>query len=147
MSQMLQPELPSRRFKSGRVITALMLREMSTTYGRSPGGYLWAVLEPIGSIAMMTLILAVGLRIRVPSLGLNFPMFFATGIMPFMMYQRTQAKSIAFIAVFPRIAVLSGCHLCRCDPGAVFAKCADATDGDLYRDSGIAAGLRHKNDV
>ena len=89
---MPQPELPSRRFKSGRVITALMLREMSTTYGRSPGGYLWAVLEPIGSIAMMTLILEVGLRIRAPSLGTNFPLFFATGVMPFMMYQRTQAK-------------------------------------------------------
>lgn len=97
MSQMLQPELPAgagkvRRFKSGRVVMALMLREMSTTYGRSPGGYLWALLEPIGSIAMMTLILAVGLRIRVPSLGTNFPLFFATGVMPFMMYQRTQAK-------------------------------------------------------
>ncbi len=89
---MLQPELPSRRYKSARVITALMLREMSTTYGRSPGGYLWAILEPIGSIAMMTVILAIGLRIRVPSLGTNFPLFFATGVMPFVMYQRTQAK-------------------------------------------------------
>ena len=61
---MLQQGLRPRRFKMGRTVMALMLREMSTTYGRSPGGYLWAVLEPLGGIAMMTLILAVGLRIR-----------------------------------------------------------------------------------
>jgi capsular polysaccharide transport system permease protein len=92
VSQMLQQPLRARRFKSGRVIMALMLREMSTTYGRSPGGYLWAIVEPIGSIAMITLIIALGLRIRVPSLGTNFPLFFATGVMPFMLYQRTAAK-------------------------------------------------------
>ncbi|MEL6475009.1 MAG: sugar ABC transporter permease, partial [Pseudomonadota bacterium] len=33
-----------RRFASLRSIIALMLREMATSYGRSPGGYLWAVL-------------------------------------------------------------------------------------------------------
>jgi len=101
MSQMLQPGLQPRRFKMARTVLALMLREMSTTYGRSPGGYLWAVLEPIGGIAMMTLILAVGLRIRVPSLGTNFMFFFATGVLPFMMYQRTAAK-VAVSLTFSR---------------------------------------------
>ena len=89
---MLQQAMRPRRFKMGRTVMALMLREMSTTYGRSPGGYLWAVLEPLGGIAMMTLILAVGLRIRVPSLGTNFMFFFATGVLPFTLYQRTATK-------------------------------------------------------
>ena len=93
MSQLLHDGLRPRRFKMGRTIVALMLREMSTTYGRSPGGYVWAILEPIGAIAMMTLIIAVGLRIRVPGLGVSFPFFFATGILPLNLFQRVQQRT------------------------------------------------------
>lgn len=39
-----------------RVLHALMLREMITRYGSSRLGYLWALLEPIGFIAMLSLI-------------------------------------------------------------------------------------------
>lgn len=73
-----------RRFATLRVIIALMLREMATTYGRSPGGYLWAVLEPVGGIAILTLIFSFGFN--KPSLGTNFPIFYATGVVPFMMF-------------------------------------------------------------
>ena len=46
-----QPVLPAlapvrgspRRFATARTIMALILREMSTRYGRTPGGYLWTV--------------------------------------------------------------------------------------------------------
>ena len=69
-----------------------MLREMSTTYGRSAGGYLWALGEPILGIALMTLVLQSGLAVRNPALGTNFPIFYATGILPFLLYQRTAAK-------------------------------------------------------
>ncbi|MEH7830317.1 ABC transporter permease [Gemmobacter denitrificans] len=69
---------------TGRTILALMLREMSTRYGRSPGGYLWAVMEPLGS----TLIMALGfaLVMRHPPLGTSFILFFATGMLPFTLY-------------------------------------------------------------
>lgn len=73
-----------RRFATGRAVLALMLREMATTYGKSPGGYLWAVLEPVGGIAILTLIFSMGFN--APSLGTNFPIFYATGILPFMMF-------------------------------------------------------------
>ncbi|WP_289043995.1 ABC transporter permease [uncultured Aliiroseovarius sp.] len=76
--------LHARNFKTLRTISALMLREMSTTYGRSPGGYLWAVLEPVGGLAVMTV--AFSLAIRSPALGNNFALFYATGYLPFMMY-------------------------------------------------------------
>ena len=69
-----------------------MLREMSTTYGRSAGGYLWALGEPVLGIALMTLVLQAGLAVRNPALGTNFPIFYATGILPFLLYQRTAAK-------------------------------------------------------
>ena len=42
-----QPQLRPPRVQTFRTISALIMREMQTTYGRSPGGYLWAVLEPV----------------------------------------------------------------------------------------------------
>lgn len=62
---------------------ALMLREMSTTYGRSPGGYAWAILEPVAAIALLSV--AFQFAFRSPALGGNFPFFFATGYLPFAM--------------------------------------------------------------
>lgn len=78
---------------------ALMLREMSSTYGRSPGGYAWALLEPIGAIAIFTLIISLGLRIESPSVGISFELFFATGVLPYRMFlanARNVAASISF---------------------------------------------------
>ena len=78
------------RFSALRVISALMLREMSTTYGRSPGGYVWAVLEPAAGIALLTLIFSAGFR--APPLGTNFPLFYAAGMLPFGMYTELTNK-------------------------------------------------------
>lgn len=78
--------------RMARTIMALMLREMTTTYGRSPGGYLWSLLEPVGGIMILTLIFSAGLQLRQPSLGVSFAMFYATGMLPFMAYNRVQAK-------------------------------------------------------
>ncbi len=88
-----------RRFRTLRTIWALMLREMSATYGRSPGGYVWAILEPVGAIAMFTLVLSVGLKIRHPGIGSNFPLFYATGWLPYALFMQTSnkvARSITF---------------------------------------------------
>ncbi|MFQ5438230.1 MAG: ABC transporter permease [Paracoccaceae bacterium] len=79
-----------RRFKTARTILALILREMATTYGRSPGGYIWAVLEPAASIAVMSVVF--GLALRSPSIGTNFPIFFATGSLPFAFFRETSNK-------------------------------------------------------
>lgn len=73
-----------------RTISALLLREMSTTYGRSALGYLWAILEPVGGIALMTVVFSYALR--APSIGTNFPLFFATGMLPFMAYMDASNK-------------------------------------------------------
>lgn len=82
----------ARRFRMARTVVALMLREMTTTYGRSPGGYVWSLLEPVGGIMILTLIFSAGLKLRQPSLGVSFAMFYATGMLPFMAYGRVQAK-------------------------------------------------------
>lgn len=85
-----EPSLKPASFATLRSVGALVLREMSATYGRNPGGYIWAILEPIGSIAM----LAVGfsLFLRAPPLGSNFLLFFATGFLPFSLYLSVSTK-------------------------------------------------------
>jgi capsular polysaccharide transport system permease protein len=86
LSRPLAPDaMRTRRLKTPRTVMALVLREMSTTYGRSPGGYLWAVLEPIGAVLLLSL--GFSLLLRAPSLGTSFLMFYATGYLPFGLYQ------------------------------------------------------------
>lgn len=62
-----------------------MLREMSSRYGRSPGGYVWAVLEPLSMIIMLAI--GFSLLLRTPSLGTSFILFYATGFLPFIMFR------------------------------------------------------------
>jgi capsular polysaccharide transport system permease protein len=86
----LKPRRQTRSFASLRTIMALILREMSTTYGKSPGGYLWAVLEPLAGIFIMVLIFSAGFRN--PPIGSSFPIFFATGIVPFTMFMQLSGR-------------------------------------------------------
>lgn len=82
--------LHARRFKTSRTILALILREMVATYGRSPGGYIWAVLEPVGGLAILTI--AFSMAFRNPPIGDSFPLFYATGYLPFMLYSDIALK-------------------------------------------------------
>lgn len=84
------PGLKPPRFGAPRTIVALILREMGTTYGRSPGGYLWAVLEPIGAIVLLSI--GFSLLVRAPSLGTSFLLFYATGYLPFSLYSDIAQK-------------------------------------------------------
>lgn len=70
-----------------RVVHALLLREMATRYGRSAGGYVWAVAEPVGMVAMLALVFSA--LTRSPPLGHSFIAFFATGYIGFAFYRST----------------------------------------------------------
>lgn len=67
-----------------------MLREMATTYGRSPGGYLWAIADPVAGVILMTVVF--GLALRAPPLGTSFALFYASGYLPFMAYSEITMK-------------------------------------------------------
>ncbi|RJL13350.1 ABC transporter permease [Paracoccus siganidrum] len=86
----LRPVSGQRRFASLRAIGALILREMSTSYGKSPGGYLWAIAEPVGGIVLLTAIFSAGFR--TPPMGTNFAIFYATGIVPFFVFMDISGK-------------------------------------------------------
>jgi capsular polysaccharide transport system permease protein len=86
MPQSLKPP----RFLSARTITALILREMESTYGRQPGGYIWAVLQPVGMIVLLSM--AFSLLVHKPPLGTNFLFFYAISYLPFDIYSTLQGK-------------------------------------------------------
>lgn len=89
------------RFQMARTVFALMLREMATTYGRSAGGYAWAVIEPVLGIAFLSLIFSFALA--KPPLGDSFALFYATGYLPFVVFLQTAnkiARSVAYSRPF-----------------------------------------------
>ncbi|MFN7051912.1 MAG: ABC transporter permease [Gemmobacter sp.] len=102
--------LRARRFRSIRTIVALMLREMATTYGRSPGGYLWAILDPVAALAVFSI--GFSLLFNAPPMGNSFPLFYATGYLPFMLFNdvaNKMAKSIDFsrpLLAYPAVTFL-----------------------------------------
>ncbi|WP_420858521.1 ABC transporter permease [Marivivens marinus] len=98
------------RFATGRAIGALVLREMSSTYGRHWGGYAWAVIEPAAMILVLALIFSVGFR--TPALGTNFAIFMASGFLPFLLYTdvaNKTAQSISYsrqLLSYPRVTFM-----------------------------------------
>lgn len=89
-ASLVSPHRPRFGVKASRAIFALMLREMATTYGRSPGGYLWAVADPIAGVILLTTVFS--LAFHTPPLGTNFPLFYATGFIPFTAYTELTMK-------------------------------------------------------
>jgi len=73
-----------------RAMSALMLREMATAYGRTRGGYLWAVVEPVAAVALLALVFSVAFD--QPPLGRSFALFYASGYLPFMVYSDLAQK-------------------------------------------------------
>lgn len=67
-----------------RVLGALALRETCARFGRSPGGYLWAVAEPLGGAVVLTAVF--GLVVASPPIGPSFMLFYATGLVPFLAF-------------------------------------------------------------
>ena len=84
------PAKPQLRYRGARAIAALILREMSTTYGRSPGGYVWAILQPVAMIVVLTL--AFSFMLRSPSLGTSFLLFYASGFLILRLYSEVSAS-------------------------------------------------------
>lgn len=86
-----EARLAAPRFIASRTIGALMLREMGTTYGQSLGGYIWAILEPLGAIILLSF--GFSLIVRAPALGTSFILFYATGYLPFRLFTALSSKT------------------------------------------------------
>lgn len=86
------PTRTAPRFQRLRVLFALVVREMGAKFGRSAGGYLWAIAEPLGGILLLSV--AFSLAVRTPPMGTSFMLFYATGVVPFSMFN-TMSKGVA----------------------------------------------------
>lgn len=85
------------RFRMARVVAALVLRETGSRDNRASLGFLWNVIEPVVSIAILSLLFS--LISRTPRLGTNFPLYYVTGVVPFHLYMsisRQVAGSMRF---------------------------------------------------
>ena len=72
-----------------RVIGSLIFRETRVRFGGTRLGYLWALIEPILHVAVLSTIYVVWGR-QAP-VG-NLQMFFITGIMPFFLFSHTSSR-------------------------------------------------------
>ncbi len=67
---------------------SLVLREMRSRYSEQKLSYVWALLEPLGWITMLSLLfMATGTH--TPPIGDSFILFFCTGVVPFNIYSQT----------------------------------------------------------
>ncbi len=73
-----------------RVLLALILRETRSTFGTSSFGYIWAIVTPTASIALLVFIFSlVG---RQPPFGSSLALFFATGVLTLQFYNELSGK-------------------------------------------------------
>jgi capsular polysaccharide transport system permease protein len=72
-------------FPHFRIVLAFIIREIASRYGKSSGGYLWAVVEPVAYFGMMSFLF--GSLARMPAMGTPFPLCFATGYTGYSMYK------------------------------------------------------------
>jgi capsular polysaccharide transport system permease protein len=140
------------RFQRFRVIAALVLRGMGARNNRATGGYLWAILQPLGSTLLIAL--AFSMMLRSPPLGTSFILFYATGTIPFRHYSAMSGAIagaiaanrglLAYPVVNPLDAVFAAAILALVTDAMVavgiFAGIAAVTDADIVLDLAPVAG-------
>lgn len=78
-----------------RVVMALFLREIKTRFGKYQLGYAWALIEPIGSVAVM---IAVFSALHAPGYpGIDFPVFLGVGVVINSLFVEIANRSIKAI--------------------------------------------------
>ena len=99
-------KLKPPRLRDLRIIAALVIREMGSTFGTSPGGYLWAIVSPVGAIMLLSITFS--FLVRSPALGTSFVLFYATGYLPFDIYNQLSSKIAAALRFCRALLVYPG---------------------------------------
>ncbi len=81
-----------------RVVHALILRETRTRFDRNKLGYLWALFEPITYIAVLIAVFSAMGRSSPIGNDDSLPMFFLTGLVPWLLFAHTVNKVMEGIA-------------------------------------------------
>jgi capsular polysaccharide transport system permease protein len=67
------------------VIYALLLRELSSRFGKSRGGFVWVLVEPLAHLLVPVVMFGFIRQALVP--GVEFPVFLVYGFMPFLLFK------------------------------------------------------------
>jgi capsular polysaccharide transport system permease protein len=67
------------------VIYALLLRELSSRFGKSRGGFLWVLVEPIAHLMIPVLMFGFIRQRLMP--GVEYPVFLVYGFLPFLLFK------------------------------------------------------------
>src|SRR5690606_3614311 len=74
------------RFQIQRdVIYALLLRELASRFGKSRGGFMWVLFEPIAHLLVPMFIFGFIRQRLMP--GIEFPVFLVYGFLPFLLFK------------------------------------------------------------
>lgn len=77
------------------VIFAAFVRELNTRFGQFRLGYLWAVLEPLAMIGVLS---SVRVLFGTSDLaGLSFPIFFATGVIGYLLFNHIVTSGLSAV--------------------------------------------------
>ncbi len=83
---------------------------MGTSFGKSAGGYFWAIAQPLGGILLLSI--AFSLALRSPPFGDSFLFFYSTGIVPFQLFNnmsRAVSSAVASnrgLLAYPVVSIL-----------------------------------------
>lgn len=98
------------RFQTPRILVALILREASSRFGKSTGGYFWSIAEPVAGIMLLSI--AFGYLLAHPPIGSSFFLFYTSGVVPLLFFNATAgalAQSVAAnkgLLTYPVVSVL-----------------------------------------
>ena len=85
----------TRAAHSLRVIVALTLREVESGGKLVSNMVLWPVIEPVFGITLLSILFAIALP--APPLGNSFALFYASGLLPLMLFQDVTQKMIVAV--------------------------------------------------
>jgi capsular polysaccharide transport system permease protein len=99
-----------RRFRTLRVVFALILRETGSRDTRNSLGFLWNLIDPIATIGILSI--AFSIISRNARLGTSFQLYYVTGVVPFHLYTAIASRvagSVRFsrpLLGFPSVTIL-----------------------------------------
>ncbi|MGD9685925.1 MAG: ABC transporter permease [Desulfobacter sp.] len=77
------------------VVHAVIFRELKTRFGDYRLGYLWLVLEPVSHLLVWMAVLGAASRHVIP--GVDFPVFLAVGILPWIFISNSISRSLTAV--------------------------------------------------
>jgi len=108
--EFVKPNLSDALLAICRVNFALMLRETKTRYGRLQIGYIWAFLEPILVISVLSVVFKYIRMREMP--GMPLAQFLISGFIPFMLFRDIVTQSMTGVRrnlqllYFPQVQIM-----------------------------------------